>query len=332
MDDDLEFLSTVATLTLLAHNCHIFRSPFQDCILIHASLTHRAIFSYQIWTAMSTRDISTMSSHVLQCVPADKYFHVFTTFRLDTNLAADTAHIQVCGGKASDIYLLPYHYRRLNEAIAKMSGFETCEALTSLESFERHIRIAAKKLDMESPGDGYPADGEPHLGIVRRGKISVWPSGHFEVSLVPVPSTFPILLPKPETFTNPPTPTWTVVLDVQATKTDLYTEIKTSYREAYDRARQSAELSPTSTMEVLLYNELNQVMDGSITNVHLFRNNRWVTPDAGGLQGAARQFALDRGFCSIASPAVSKDSLRPGEIVWLSNAFRGFFPATFSIR
>ena len=281
---------------------------------------------------MSTRDIPTMSRHVLQCVPADKDFHVFTTFRLDTNLKTDTFHTEVCGGKVSDIYLLPYHCRRLNEAIAKMSGFKTCEALTNLEAFERQIRVAVEKLDMESSGEGHPADGEPHLGIIRRGKVSIWPSGHFEVSLVPVPSTFPILLPTPKTFTNHSTPTWTVILDVQATKTDLYTEIKTSYREAYDRARQCAGLSPTSIMEVLLYNELNQVMDGSITNVYFFRNNRWVTPDAGGLQGAARQFALDRGFCSIASPAVSKDSLRPGEIVWLSNAFRGFFPATFSIR
>jgi 4-amino-4-deoxychorismate lyase len=273
-----------------------------------------------------------MSNHTLQRVSADKDFHVFTTFRLDSTLATNPSHTEICGGKASDIYLLPYHYRRLKDAIAKMSGFEGCEVLTSLESFERQIRVAVESLDKESPEDGYPADGEPHLGIVRRGKLSIWPSGHFEISLVPVPSTFPILLPTPGTFTNHPTPTWTVVLDVQSTKTDLYTEIKTSYRTAYDRARQSAQLSPTSTTEVLLYNELDQVMDGSITNVYFFRNNKWVTPDAGGLQGAARQFALDRGLCSIASPAVSKDSLRPGEIVWLSNAFRGFFPATYRIR
>ena len=273
-----------------------------------------------------------MSNYAVQRVPADKDFHVFTTFRLDTNLTTSSSHAEACGGKASDIYLLPYHYRRLKDAVAKISGFEGCEALTSLESFERQIRAAVVKFDDESPRDGYSADGEPHLGIIRRGKFSIWPNGRSEVPLVPVPSTFPILLPKPEIFTNHPTPTWTVVLDLQATETSLYTEIKTSYRTAYDRARQSAELGPTSTTEVLLYNELDQVMDGSITNVYFFRNNRWVTPDAGGLQGAARQFALDRGLCSIASPAVSKNELKHGEIVWLSNAFRGFFPATFSRR
>lgn len=271
-----------------------------------------------------------MSSHNVQCAPADEDFHVFTTFRVDTHLSANSEHTAACDGKVSDVYLLPYHYRRLKDAIAKMSGFELCEALTSLESFEHQIRVAAEKLAIESPPDGCQADGEPQLGIVRRGKVSIWPRGHFEISLVPVPSTFPILLPTPETFTNHQTPTWTVVLDGQATDTNLYTEIKTSYRTAYNRARQSAGLTPSSTTEVLLYNELDEIMDGSITNVYFLRNDKWVTPDAGGLQGAARQFAFDRGLCSIASPAVCKDSLRPGEIVWLSNAFRGFFPATFA--
>jgi 4-amino-4-deoxychorismate lyase len=273
-----------------------------------------------------------MESHALQCVPADKNFHVFTTFRLDTNLRINPSHTEICGGKASDIYLLPYHYRRLKDAIAKMFGFEVCEALTGLESFEHQIRVAVEQLAIDSPKGGYQADGEPHLGILRRGKVSIWPSGHFEVALIPVPSTSPILLPIPATFTNHPVPTWTVILDVQATETNLYTEIKTSYRTAYDRARQSAGLVPTSTTEVLLYNTLDEIMDGSITNVYFFRDKKWVTPDSGGLKGAARQFALDRGLCSIATPAVSKDSLRPGEIVWLSNAFRGFFTATVSIH
>jgi 4-amino-4-deoxychorismate lyase len=274
-----------------------------------------------------------MESHTLHCVvPADEDFHVFTTFRLDTNLVVTPAHIATCGGKATDIYLLPYHYRRLKDAIVKMSGFEVCEALMSLESFEHHIRVAAEKLAIDSPEDGYQADGEPHLGIIRRGKFSIWPSGRVEVTLTPVPSTFPMLLPEPTTFKNHPAPTWNVVLDVQATETSLYTEIKTSYRAAYDRARQSAGLVPASTTEVLLYNTLGQIMDGSITNVYFLRNKKWVTPDSGGLKGVTRQYALDRGLCSIATPAVSKDSVRNGEMVWLSNAFRGFFTATVIIN
>jgi 4-amino-4-deoxychorismate lyase len=273
-----------------------------------------------------------MESHALQRVPADKDFHVFTTFRLDNNLAANPSHIEICGGKASNLYLLPYHYRRLNDAIAKMSGFEVCEALKGLESFEHQICVAVEQLAMDSPKGGYQADGEPHLGVVRRGKVSIWPSGHFEVALVPVTSTFPVLLPTPATFKDHPAPTWTVILDVQATETNLYTEIKTSCRTAYDRARQSAGLVSTSTTEVLLYNTFDEIMDGSLTNVYFFRDKKWVTPDSGGLKGAARQFALDRQLCSIATPAVSKDSLRHGEIVWLSNAFRGFFTATVSIH
>lgn len=254
-------------------------------------------------------------------VTADSSFHIFTTFRLDSTLSEDAAHTQACDGRNSDIYLLPYHFRRLLNAAAAMNGFNIPGDLSSLDSFETSIHSTFKKSiqpELLTPGD------------VRRGKVSLWPSGHLEVTLTPVPQTFPILLPK--SFDDYKNPTWTVILDEQATKTDLYTEIKTSYRKPYDRARQIAGLGPSSTTEVLLYNERNEVMDGSITNVYFYRDNKWVTPDSGGLKGAARQFALDCGLCSTASSEIGIESLRSGEIVWLSNAFRGFFAATFALR
>lgn len=250
-------------------------------------------------------------------VPPDADFHVFTTFRLDSTLLACAAHTAACSGRKSDIYLLPYHFQRLMDAAAAMDGFRTPQELASIESLERRIHDAFE----DSPG-GAPG------GDVRRGKVSIWPSGRLEVMLVPVPQSSPILLPA--SFDDHPDPIWTLILDDEATETTLFTEIKTSYRGPYDRARQTAGLTLSSNTEVLLYNQMNEMMDGSITNVYFYRDNKWVTPDSGGLQGAARRFALDRGLCSKAS--VSKHSLSDGEVVWLSNAFRGFFPAIFRAK
>lgn len=262
---------------------------------------------------MPTTTANTAPAHVSP--GAD--FHIFTTFRLDSILLANAAHTTACGGHTSDIYLLPYHFQRLMDATAAMAGFQIPQELSNIGTLENHIHEALK----DSPDGATGSD-------VRRGKVSMWPSGRLEVNLVPVPQSSPILLPS--SFDNHPDPIWIVILDDEATETTLYTEIKTSYRTPYDRARQTAGLSPSSNTEVLLYNQTNEVMDGSITNVYFYRNNKWVTPDSGGLKGAARRFALDRGLCSIAS--VKKDSLKNGEVVWLSNAYRGFFPAIFSAR
>ena len=257
----------------------------------------------------------------------DGDFHVFTTLRVDSILLSDDAHTALCGDRKSDIYLLPYHFDRLKAAAATMTGFQIPEAMVSLECFERRIQDAIDHSDaaetMESPNSYLTAK----QAIVRRGKISWWPSGRLDVTLVPVPQTFPTLIPT--SLDGCPSPLWSVVLDNQPTETNLYTEIKTSHRMAYDRARQNAGLDAKSTTEVLLYNGNGEVIDGSITTVYFYRDNKWVTPSNGGLEGTTRRLALETGLCSIAEAAVKFDSLSDGETIWLSNAFRGFFAATF---
>jgi branched-subunit amino acid aminotransferase/4-amino-4-deoxychorismate lyase len=87
-----------------------------------------------------------------------------------------------------------------------------------------------------------------------------------------------------------------------------------------------------STTEVLLYNTNGELIDGSITTLYFYRDNKWVTPRGGGLEGTTRRYALEAGLCSVADSAVRSDSLRDGETIWLSNAFRGFYAATFHAR
>jgi 4-amino-4-deoxychorismate lyase len=260
----------------------------------------------------------------------DDDFHIFTTFRLDDTLLSDAAHIAVCGGHKSDVYLLPYHFDRLKTAAAMIKNFQCPDAMSDLKSFERKIHEAIKDSKSGDPSTQPDPDDAPKQTPVTRGKISWWPNGHLEILLVPVPQTFPTLLPA--SFNNHPAPSWTVTLDDQPTLTSLYLEIKTSYRKEYDRARKSAGLEPKSTKEVLLYNDNSEIVDGSITTVYFYREGKWVTPRAGGLEGTTRRFALENELCVMAESAVRVESLRDGEIVWLSNAFRGFFAATFCVR
>lgn len=252
-------------------------------------------------------------------------FHIFTTFRVDDTLLSDAAHTSLCGGHKSNIYLLPFHFDRLQTAAATISGFQYPEALTKLKSFEQQIQEAVEesKKQLDSHADATQA-------VVRRGKISWWPSGRLDIALIPAPQTTTSLLPT--SFDVDSDPTWSAVLDDQPTETNLYTEIKTSHRIAYDRARQSAGIDLKSTAEVLLYNTSGELIDGSITTLYFYRDNKWVTPQCGGLEGTTRRFALETGLCSVADSSVTSNSLRDGETIWLSNAFRGFYAATFHAR
>lgn len=279
----------------------------------------------QAATYIPLREITTMTSHI-----NDNDFFLFTTFRLDSSLVSDASHTAVCGGHKSDVYLLPYHFDRLKLAAATIKGFHCPEAMSSLEAFEREVHAALEKSQCEESIIRSDADVEAKQAAVSRGKVSWWPSGRLEVTLIPSHQPFPILLPK--SFDDIPDSPWTVLLDDQPTETDLYLGIKTSYRKAYDRARQSGGIDLKSTKEVLLYNRDGDVVDGSITTAYFYRDNKWVTPQSGGLEGTTRRFALESGLCSTATPSVNVESLKDGETIWLSNAFRGFYAATFRTR
>jgi 4-amino-4-deoxychorismate lyase len=266
--------------------------------------------------------MATVSGH-----DEDQDFHIFTTFRLDRTLLSDDAHTVICGGHESDVYLLPHHFDRLKAAAGTIGGFHCPDVMSDLASFEHKIHATIKISKSEASIIQPDSDAEQEKPVVSRGKISWWPNGRLEVMLSPVPQTFPNLLPK--SFDNSPAPVWTVVLDTQPTEIDLYLGIKTSYRKAYDRARKDLGLDPKSTTEVLLHDDKGDIVDGSITTAYFYRDSRWVTPRSGGLEGTTRRFALETELCSMASSAVNKDSLRDGETIWLSNAFRGFFAATF---
>lgn len=127
-------------------------------------------------------------------------------------------------------------------------------------------------------------------------------------------------------------PIFKAVLDVLPTRNTTYTRDKTYYRTMYNYARHCAGIqSYQDAKEVLLYNKDWFVMDGSITTPYFYRDGKWITPhtECGGQQGTTRRWAIDHGLCTAGF--VPRESLRRGEIIWLSNGVKGFFTARILI-
>lgn len=125
-------------------------------------------------------------------------------------------------------------------------------------------------------------------------------------------------------------PSYSILLDSQPTAVDTHTIFKTTHRPHYDSSRsRNLGQNPSSLLaeEVLLYNTSGQIMEGSLTTPYFHRNGRWVTPPVwedkhGGQRGATRRYALEKKLCT--EEAISIESLKNGEKVWISNGVRGF--------
>jgi 4-amino-4-deoxychorismate lyase len=102
---------------------------------------------------------------------------------------------------------------------------------------------------------------------------------------------------------------------------DPWLRVKSTRREAYDRARAAL---PEGLDEVLFLNERGEVCDGSITTVFFDRGQGMRTPplSSGLLPGVLR-----------AELACPEEVLRAGDLpavrLWVGNALRGLIPARF---
>jgi branched-subunit amino acid aminotransferase/4-amino-4-deoxychorismate lyase len=156
---------------------------------------------------------------------------------------------------------------------------------------------------------------------------------------VPLPQVtlaqlYPTKLASPDDLVSKTT--YKIVLDWLPTEITPCTWLKTANRSDYDTARQrmvqalsnsdNEQIHSQGECEIILYNPLNEVTEGSVTNIYFWRNG-WVTPPAGrvsgGLEGVARKWALQTGLCSRVEK-IDKDTVQEGEIVWISNGARGF--------
>jgi len=126
---------------------------------------------------------------------------------------------------------------------------------------------------------------------------------------------------------------WVVFLDHDPCEVSASTMYKTWDRFYYDRARESTGITSfADKKEVLLFNTDGEILDASISTPYFFRGGKWVTPAAacGGQQGTTRRWSLEQHLCEEA--VVEKNSMRDGEIIWLSNAVRGYYRARFVVQ
>lgn len=142
------------------------------------------------------------------------------------------------------------------------------------------------------------------------------------------PSQIPLWLASlPPEYSNPVT----ILLDIQATARSLFTSHKTTHRDPYDAARERREVAKQSVpTEVIIYNEDQEIMEGSFRNVCFWRDSIWVTPpsSSGGIQGTIRRWMIEQG--RIREQMIRIDELVDGEWVLLSNGVEGCSIGRFS--
>lgn len=133
---------------------------------------------------------------------------------------------------------------------------------------------------------------------------------------------------------------WDVFLDKAKTRPSCFTTFKTTKREHYNAARerlvQRAKLyseqhhTGNNKSEILLFNEHDQAMEGSITNFALCRQNaedpnviEYITPplNSGCLCGIMRYYLLKRGL--IREGNIDRRDMHPGDNVLLFNGVMG---------
>ncbi len=117
---------------------------------------------------------------------------------------------------------------------------------------------------------------------------------------------------------------WRVRLAADRVRSDdPWLRVKSTRREAYDRARAAL---PEGLDEVIFLNERGEVCEGSITSVFFDRGQGMRTPplSCGVLPGVLRA------ELGCAEEVLRAEDL-PGVRIWVGNALRGLIPATFSV-
>lgn len=280
----------------------------------------------------------------INLITSNPAFRIFTTLRYNQFNPLDLQHPtpSITTWKIADTKLLGFHSGRLQASARAFSWTDVAtlferegETLLTkyLEQAVSHVSTSSKAL-----AQGYYRALRAHIDVSRDARIDVSlvamgddkPLSALESDsfhTLPAPTPPPPLLSSRKTSSDS-TPEYSkVTIDTEATPATLFTTHKTSHRAVYDAARSRASITPCSPLaaEVLLYNPLCEIMEASISTVYFYNCETWVTPAAecGGNMSVTRRLALERGFCVEGKVAI--DDVSDGEVVWLSNAARGFF-------
>lgn len=260
--------------------------------------------------------------------------YVNATVRYDRILLESAANTASSFKRPCPFYMLEHQWTRLQVArwsVLPGGMARPSDACSSPANFLYGLLGAVKQYENLHAND-------ENKSTSLRIRIRSYASGRITTEIVPTLHK-PLTSLFPERFFIPSedeTSPWTIRIDNQPTEISETTMYKTSDRSWYGRARAAAGIMTlttaavmTTTAEVLLYNNDDQILDGSQATPYFFRDGRWVTPSStsGGQQGTTRRWALEHGLCI--EEDVSRMSLVDGERMWMSNAVQGFFWGIF---
>ncbi|KAK6333374.1 hypothetical protein TWF718_011188 [Orbilia javanica] len=256
-------------------------------------------------------------------------FDLFSSLQFSPTLTSSAENTVICG-KPCPFYMLNYHRDRILHA-AYNFGWQ--DAVTALEAPDSLDLIQVKCLDAV---DGALGEVEDKGDVAVRVRIIISPKGSLTaeanlISQVPLTSLFPTSLIPTESLTP-----WPVYLDTQPTLPTDLTRYKTTARTHYNDARERVSIkSFLETKEVILWNPEGWIMEGSITNVYFYQEDKggWITPSTpiddlagqgkgrGGTAGTVRRWLIEKGMVRVGD--LKKSEVQVGEFVWLSNGVKG---------
>ena len=250
----------------------------------------------------------------------DPSWAILTSIRYDPQLQDDD----------DGYYILPYHQARILAAADDFGWKEGQKVLRGSDGLA-HFKTALDS-HIRSDTSGNPPGGKRCYKVrVLLSSAGLLAISSDEVQAIPRDNLFPSSLQLP---TRVPQDigiplTWRIYVSPIRTVPSLYTQHKTTHRPMYSEARKHIpppEESSDSVLnaEVLMVNESDEIMEGSITTPYFRRNGRWVTPSSscGGNLGTTRRWALEKELC--VEGTVMRVDVKVGDLVWLSNAVKGW--------
>jgi 4-amino-4-deoxychorismate lyase len=322
-------------------------------------------------------------------------FQLFTSLRYDPLLlsSSENSRPDLNFTIPSPFYMLAYHHGRMLEAAQHFDFHAVEERLRDGKALHREL---LKRVEEWKEKDNAHAADEPLKMRILFDKDANMTVDLAAVPKVPLETLYPTSFTPPDqkaapdpakTFTPSPLtggaltlgptdsfpsvppapPPWTLKLDTAPTPSSPFTLLKTTKREMYDSSRTRAlPATPAGSIyrEVMLYNEVNELTEGTLTSLYVYRGGRWVTPPVGvpsGLftsstleddsnadEGELRKPFAGRWGHSVRSAKVGAggqrgtsrrwalgkgfcmeepigvDTVSVGEGVWVSNGVRGF--------
>ena len=229
---------------------------------------------------------------------------------------------------SSVYYMLAYHQERLLAA-AEDFGWDTAkDTLNGSTGLAYLTNVLDSHVSSTATADTWSKERSFKLRVFlsQDGQLTVSSNEVPKVQMEHLmPTTLPVCMPD---VSKVPV-TWCLYVSPIQSIPSLHTRHKTTHRSTYDEVRaciphEHASVGPGTIAEILVVNDKDEIMEGSITTPYFLRHGQWVTPpvNAGGNVGTTRRWALEKGLC--VERILTRYEVLIGEAVWLSNGARGW--------